>query len=94
MKDLPLVTAKQAILAKKLGFNELCNFSLEGNSISSTYKAWRNSDDPTEVAIPTIDQIIKWLGSNFNTHLPTKGKERREVLAMLDAVLTYIQNNV
>jgi len=59
------VNFEQAKLLKEKGFNELCTGTYEG-TIFSIEKAWRNSEDPTEYAVPEQWMLCEWLRLNYN----------------------------
>ncbi len=56
-----LVSTELAELARKKGFDELCSYSLECSMLYRTWGLKRNSDDWTQLAIPTQSLLQKWL---------------------------------
>lgn len=64
MKD-QIVNFETAVLAKVKGFDELCAYSYEGSVLSKTNKLWRNSEDPTEYAVPTQSLLQRWLREEY-----------------------------
>ena len=64
-----LVELETAKLAKEKGFDELCYYAYEGISLHKTYSSWKNSDDPTEIAVPTQALLQKWLRDNFKINV-------------------------
>jgi hypothetical protein len=56
-----LVTTEVALKAKSLGFDEPCDFTQEGSMIYMSHKPKRNSDDSTQLSIPTWQKLALWL---------------------------------
>lgn len=56
-----LVDTEVAILAKQKGFDELCDWTQEGSVYYKSYKPLRNSDDKTQIALPTQSLLQRWL---------------------------------
>lgn len=64
-----LVTFNTAELAKEKGFDELCEYSYEGSVFAKTNKPWRNSQDWTEIAVPTQSLLQRWLREKHGIHV-------------------------
>ena len=64
-----LITLKTAKLAKNKGFNELCEYSYEGEILSRTVKPWNNSEDESEYAVCTQSLLQRWLREVHNMFL-------------------------
>jgi hypothetical protein len=56
-----IITYETAVLAKKKGFDELCQYSYEGETLAKTHRPWKNSEDDTEYAACTQSLLQRWL---------------------------------
>jgi hypothetical protein len=64
-----LISSETAILAKEKGFNELCEYALEGSFIHKTQRPWKNEEDPTESGVCPQSFLQKWLREEHNIHI-------------------------
>lgn len=69
MMELEIVSIQTAKLADKLGFDEPCEYSYEGESLHKTFRPKKNTDDWTETAAPKQAFLQKWLRENWETHV-------------------------
>ena len=63
---MKLVNYEQALLLKKLGFNESCYERFYNGEAEIDYGNWNSYDNEKIVSRPTYSQVYDWFRTNYN----------------------------